>query len=112
MRLQYNVAWRKVSFVHLLDDRNVDHFYFQLYGFMKIEMAIIGNNGSLLFSQYSPYGTLLDVCNGVFTSLQNNVNETIVFILAYQMLDLIDHLHRADILHLDLKPDNFLVMKK
>lgn len=78
---------------------------------MKIDMAIIGNNGSLLFSQYSQYGTLLDVCNRVFSSANNHVNESIVFILAYQMLDLVDRLHKAHILHLDLKPDNFLVMR-
>lgn len=78
---------------------------------MRIDMAIIGNDGSLLFSQYSPYGTLLDVCNRIFTSMQNHVNETIVFMLAYQMLELTDQLHRAQILHLDYKPDNFLVMR-
>ncbi|KAG4078377.1 hypothetical protein HA402_013087 [Bradysia odoriphaga] len=82
-----------------------------LAGYMKIDMAIIANDGSLLFSQYSQYGTLLDVCNRVFTSINSNINESIVFILAYQMLDLVHTLHKADILHLDLKPDNFLVMK-
>ncbi|XP_037039331.1 uncharacterized protein LOC119076591 isoform X2 [Bradysia coprophila] len=82
-----------------------------LSGYMQIDMAIIANDGSLLFSQYSQYGTLLDVCNRVFTSINSNINESIVFILAYQMLDLVDRLHKAGILHLDLKPDNFLVMK-
>lgn len=79
---------------------------------MKIDYAIIGNDGSLLFSEFSPYGSLLDVCNRVFSSLQQHVGESVTFILAIQMLELIDHLHKNGILHLDLKPDNFLVMQQ
>ncbi|KAJ6636323.1 Mitotic checkpoint serine/threonine-protein kinase BUB1, partial [Pseudolycoriella hygida] len=80
--------------------------------FMTPEYAIVGNNATLIFASFSPYGTLLDVVNNVFNRTGKNVDETVVFILAFQMLVIIEQLHRGDILHLDLKPDNFLVMKK
>lgn len=77
---------------------------------MCIEHALIGNNATIFASAFSPYGTLLNVCNKVKTSTGRNMDEYVVMVFAKQMLAVIDSLHRASIIHGDIKPDNFLVM--
>lgn len=77
---------------------------------MLIEHAMIGNNATIFASKFSPFGTLLNVCNKVKQSTGRNMDEYVVMILAKQMFTVIDGLHRANIIHGDLKPDNFLLM--
>lgn len=79
---------------------------------MFIENALIGNNATVFVSKFSNYETLLNVCNCVKTSTGKNMDESIVMILMKQMISLIDELHKAKIIHGDLKPDNFLLMEK
>lgn len=40
------------------------------------------------------------------------MDELIVMILANQMLMIVDHMHGSNIIHADIKPDNFLMMKR
>lgn len=78
---------------------------------MQVEYAIIANNASILISKFSPYGTLIDVCNKFKASTGRNLNENIVMIITCQILAIIDHLHAMKIIHADIKPDNFLLME-
>lgn len=79
---------------------------------MRIENALIGNNATIFVSKYSQCGTLLDVCNKFRKCTGKNLNEYIVMILSKQMLTMIHELHKAKIIHGDIKPDNFLLMEK
>lgn len=79
---------------------------------MNVDHALIGNNASVLVSAYSSYGTLLDVCNKHKSVTKRNVDELIVMNLTTQMLSIVDHLHGASIIHGDIKPDNFLLMRR
>jgi checkpoint serine/threonine-protein kinase len=79
---------------------------------MNIEYAIIASNASVLISNFSPHGNILDVCNKVRNATRKNVDELIVMMLTSQILLIIDHLHACNIIHADVKPDNFLLMKK
>ncbi|XP_050085866.1 uncharacterized protein LOC126571418 [Anopheles aquasalis] len=81
-----------------------------LPGFMSIDYAIIGNNASIFVSPFSPYGNLLDVCNTIHQATNRNVDEFIAMILSAQILSIVDHLHSCQIIHADIKPDNFLLM--
>lgn len=77
---------------------------------MSIDYALIGNNATIFASKFSPFGTLLNVCNKVKTVTGRNVDEYVVMIFAKQMFTIIDALHRVNIIHGDVKPDNFLLM--
>lgn len=78
---------------------------------MSIDFAIIGNNATVFASKFSKYGTLLNVCNKIKMTTGKNMDEFIVMVLATQMFSLTNYLHKARIIHGDIKPDNFLVMK-
>lgn len=83
-----------------------------LRAFMSIDYAIIANNSSVLMSEFSPYGTIITVCNKHKQATDRNIDEYVVMVLTTQLLSIIDHLHSCKIIHADVKPDNFLVMSK
>ncbi|KOB63215.1 Bub1, partial [Operophtera brumata] len=84
---------------------------FMFPGYMDIETAFIGENASLFVSEYSKYGSLLDVANKIRAATSKCINEFIVILLTSEMLSIIHYLHKAQIIHADIKPDNFLLMK-
>lgn len=84
---------------------------FMLPGYMDITTAFLGDNASLFLSEYSKYGSLLDVANKIRAATSKCINESIVILLTAEMLSIIHYLHKAQIIHADIKPDNFLLMK-
>ncbi|CAK1598916.1 unnamed protein product [Parnassius mnemosyne] len=84
---------------------------FMLPGYMDITTAFLGDNASLFVSEYSKYGSLLDVANKVRIATSKCINESIVILLTSEILSIVHYLHKAQIIHADIKPDNFLLMK-
>ncbi|CAH2105562.1 unnamed protein product [Euphydryas editha] len=84
---------------------------FMLPGYMDITTAFLGENASLFVSEYSRYGSLLDVANKIRLATSKCINEFIVILLTSEMLSIVHYLHKAQIIHADIKPDNFLLMK-
>ncbi|XP_031628925.1 uncharacterized protein LOC116344486 [Contarinia nasturtii] len=83
-----------------------------LSGFMCVEHAMVGHNSSIFASELCEYGSLFDICNRHKSTTCRNLDEVIAMIFSEQMLSILDHLHASNIVHGDIKPDNFLVMKK
>lgn len=100
---------------------------------MDISAGIVAPNASIIVSEFSPYGSLLDINNQIrqnttkvnsFTVLlidlylfvfnlwlRQVMHESMVMHFSSQILNIVDHLHRNKIIHADIKPDNFLLMK-
>ncbi|TMW47884.1 hypothetical protein DOY81_007034 [Sarcophaga bullata] len=83
-----------------------------LPAYMSVDYALIGNNSSILISRFSQYGSLITVCNKIKKYTMKNVDEYVVMLLASELLEIMDHLHAANIIHADIKADNFLLMNK
>ncbi|XP_059620134.1 uncharacterized protein LOC132264084 [Phlebotomus argentipes] len=80
--------------------------------FVDVEFAMIGNNASILALPLCRYGTLLNVCNFHKKTTDKCLHEFIVIMLTTQMLSIIDYLHACNIIHADIKPDNFMLTSK
>lgn len=82
-----------------------------LPGFMDICSAVIAPNASVLVSEFSQYGSLLDINNKIRTATTKVMHESLVMHFSSQILSIVEHLHGCNIIHADIKPDNFLLMQ-
>ena len=77
---------------------------------MDVEIVYVADNGSILVSEYSKYGTLLNVANQVKQATGKLLPECLTIFFTIEMLQIVEHLHKCKIIHGDIKPDNFLLM--
>lgn len=82
---------------------------FQLPGFMSISAALIAPNASVLISEFSQYGSLLDINNKIRQCTTKVMHESLVMHFSSQILNIVDYLHSIKMIHADIKPDNFLI---
>ncbi|XP_065355685.1 probable inactive serine/threonine-protein kinase bub1 [Calliphora vicina] len=82
-----------------------------LPGLMDISTAIIAPNASLIATEFSPYGSLLDINNKVRQATTKVMHESLVMHFSAQICNILHHLHEKKIIHADIKPDNFLLMR-
>merc|ERR550519_2537911 len=83
-----------------------------LAGLMQTPACYVFNSGHILVSQHQHNGTLLDVVNllkEVDKKVIMDVAEPLAIYLIAELLGLVEFLHSVDIVHADIKPDNFLV---
>lgn len=78
---------------------------------MDITAAVMAPNGCVLISEFSPYGSLLDINNKIRQATTRVMHESLVMHFTSQILDIVHYLHGCRIIHADIKPDNFLIMK-
>nr|XP_054758781.1 uncharacterized protein LOC129264850 [Lytechinus pictus] len=79
---------------------------------MNAECAHIYQDRSCLVTEYETKGTLLDFINTYKQRKGRDMREQWVLILAIEILQVIEHMHRCKIIHGDIKPDNFLINSK
>lgn len=76
--------------------------------FMNVTSAVKYSDGIVLVNEYCSLGTLLDLVN--FYKKQNSaIPELLVLYITYELLHIVSKLHEVNIIHGDIKPDNFLL---
>ena len=81
--------------------------------FMSIPRNYSFMNGSVMVSYHQKLGTLLDILNMTKQcGIQKTCIEPMAMHFTIEMLGIVDTLDKADIIHADLKADNFLLQVK
>lgn len=75
---------------------------------MRINRGYFYNNGSILVNQYHKYGTILDIVNR-YKVAGKTVPEELALYFMVEVLSILEALHSCNIIHADIKPDNFLI---
>lgn len=76
---------------------------------MSVDVAYFCPSSSILVSDFCRYGSLLDLSNKVKQMTGKGLKELVVLYFANEIITIINALHQCQIIHADIKPDNFLV---
>ncbi|XP_030303429.1 mitotic checkpoint serine/threonine-protein kinase BUB1 isoform X2 [Calypte anna] len=84
-------------------DPSIHHLYIHFYS------AHFFQNGSILVGELHNYGTLLNAIN-IYKKLPEKVMpQALVIYFAVKILYMVEELHSCQIIHGDIKPDNFIL---
>lgn len=75
---------------------------------LSIPRCYVFNDGSIFVSEHQPF-TLLDVCNKISSNRDINSRELFAVYFAIEMLNILEKLQKAYIIHADFKPENFMM---
>lgn len=75
---------------------------------MRVNRGYFFTNGSILVNEYHKHGTLLDVVNRYKLS-RSTLPEGIVILFMIEVMSVVEALHSCNIIHADIKPDNFMI---
>ncbi|XP_005400685.1 PREDICTED: mitotic checkpoint serine/threonine-protein kinase BUB1 [Chinchilla lanigera] len=77
--------------------------------FIKFYSAHLFQNGSILVGDLYSYGTLLNAINLYKNTPEKVMPQALVIAFAIRMLYMIEQVHSCEIIHADIKPDNFIL---
>ncbi|XP_006899007.1 PREDICTED: mitotic checkpoint serine/threonine-protein kinase BUB1 [Elephantulus edwardii] len=77
--------------------------------FIRFYSAHFFQNGSVLVGDLYSYGTLLNAINLYKNTPEKVMPQALVLAFAVRMLYMIEQLHDCEIIHGDIKPDNFIL---
>ncbi|XP_066534081.1 mitotic checkpoint serine/threonine-protein kinase BUB1 [Hoplias malabaricus] len=77
--------------------------------FNQLHSAHLFSNGSVLLGEPHTCGTLLDVVNLYKSRSERVMPQPLVLYFSACILQMVEQLHKANIIHADIKPDNFLL---
>uniref|UniRef100_A0A158R511 Protein kinase domain-containing protein n=1 Tax=Syphacia muris TaxID=451379 RepID=A0A158R511_9BILA len=80
-------------------------------GVMSVNDAYIYSNMSAIVYEYHPFGNILDLANSM-KSVRCSSTGLLCVYLSLQMARILNEVHKAHIIHADVKPDNFMILKK
>ncbi|KAK2846292.1 hypothetical protein Q7C36_011146 [Tachysurus vachellii] len=75
----------------------------------RLHAAHLYSNGSVLIGELHNCGTLLNVVNLYKSRSERVMPQPLVLYFTVCILDMVERLHAAHIIHADIKPDNFLL---
>lgn len=76
---------------------------------IKFYSAHLFQNGSILVGELYSYGTILNAINLYKNTPEKVMPQALVIIFAIRMLYIIEQVHSCEIIHGDIKPDNFIL---
>ncbi|XP_069350687.1 mitotic checkpoint serine/threonine-protein kinase BUB1 isoform X1 [Eulemur rufifrons] len=77
--------------------------------FIKFYSAHLFQNGSVLVGELHSYGTLLNAINLYKSTPEKVMPQGLVLSFAMRMLYMMEQVHDCEIIHGDIKPDNFIL---
>nr|XP_045004129.1 mitotic checkpoint serine/threonine-protein kinase BUB1 isoform X2 [Jaculus jaculus] len=77
--------------------------------FIKFYSAHLFQNGSILVGELYSYGTLLNAINLYKNTPEKVMPQALVISFAMRMLYMVEQVHNCEIIHGDIKPDNFIL---
>ncbi|XP_063234366.1 mitotic checkpoint serine/threonine-protein kinase BUB1 beta-like isoform X2 [Bacillus rossius redtenbacheri] len=77
--------------------------------FIHPDAAFTFSNGSVLVLELLPYGNVLSVCNKVREKTGRCLNHLIATFWTRELLSIVRHLMKCNIIHGDMKPDNLML---
>lgn len=77
--------------------------------FIKFYSAHLFQNGSILVGDLYSYGTLLNAINLYKNTPEKVMPQALVIAFALRILFMIEQVHSCEIIHGDIKPDNFIL---
>ncbi|KAM9065287.1 mitotic checkpoint serine/threonine-protein kinase BUB1 [Sarcophilus harrisii] len=77
--------------------------------FIQFDAAHFFHNGSVLVGDLYSYGTLLNAINLYKNTPEKVMPQALVIYFTIKILHMIEQLHGCEIIHGDIKPDNFII---
>ncbi|XP_037663580.1 mitotic checkpoint serine/threonine-protein kinase BUB1 [Choloepus didactylus] len=77
--------------------------------FIRLYSAHLFQNGSVLVGELFSYGTLLNAINLYKNTPEKVMPQALVICFAIRMLYMVEQIHGCEIIHGDIKPDNFIL---
>ncbi|XP_043842042.1 mitotic checkpoint serine/threonine-protein kinase BUB1 isoform X2 [Dromiciops gliroides] len=77
--------------------------------FIKFDAAHFFHNGSMLVGDLYSYGTLLNAVNLYKNTPEKVMPQALALYFTIKILHMIEQLHGCEIIHGDVKPDNFII---
>ncbi|XP_038621648.1 mitotic checkpoint serine/threonine-protein kinase BUB1 isoform X2 [Tachyglossus aculeatus] len=77
--------------------------------FIRFYSAHLFRNGSVLVGELYSYGTLLNAINLYKNTPEKTMPQALVMYFALRIMFMIERLHDCEIIHGDIKPDNFIL---
>lgn len=78
---------------------------------MTLQVGFFSPTTSILVSEFCKHGSLLDIKNKVRQVTGKGIKESVVIYFANEIMTIVNALHQCQIIHADIKPDNFLVTR-